>query len=50
MKLHITKTDLELFAEFDAAFATHDDFKSHSGKIIFLGHIPICFKSNKQKN
>ena len=49
LKLHINKTDLELFAEFDAAFATHEDFKSHSGKIIFLGHIPVCFKSNKQK-
>ena len=36
MKLHIKKTDLELFGQFDAAFATRPDFKSHSGKIIYI--------------
>jgi len=28
LKLHITHTDLELFGQFDAAFATHTDSKS----------------------
>ncbi len=49
LKLHITHTDLKLFGQFDAAFATHTDFKSHSGKIVYLGTVPIWFKSNKQK-
>ena len=49
LKMHITKTDLDLFAYFDASFAIHPDYKSHSGKLIYLGDIPIWFKSTKQK-
>jgi hypothetical protein len=49
LKMHINKTDLDLFAYFDASFAIHPDYKSHSGKIIYLGDIPIWYKSTKQK-
>ena len=49
LKMHITKTELILFGSFDASFAIHRDYKSHSGKIIYLGHIPIWCKSTKQK-
>jgi len=49
MQMHIIETDLELFAQFDASFATHEDMKSHSGKLINLGNIPIFYKSTKQQ-
>ena len=49
MKMHIVPTDLELFGYFDASFANHTDFKSHSDKIIYLGDVPIWYKSTKQK-
>ncbi len=49
MKMHIVPTDLQLFGYFDASFANHTDFKSHSGKIIYLGDVPIWYKSTKQK-
>lgn len=50
LKMHITKTDLDLFGYFDASFAIHPDMKSHSGKVIYLGEIPIWYKSTKQKS
>ena len=49
MVMHISPDTLNLFAHFDASFAIHDDFKSHSGKIIYLGKVPIYVKSSKQK-
>ncbi len=49
MIMHISPGDLELFAHFDASFAIHDDMKSHSGKIIYLGKVPVYVKSSKQK-
>lgn len=50
MQMHITQTDLTLFAQFDASFATHEDMKSHSGKLIYVGNIPIFYKSTKQQH
>ncbi len=48
--MHIAETDLNLFAQFDASFATHEDMKSHSGKLIYIGNIPIFYKSTKQQH
>ena len=50
MVLNINPEKLDLFAHFDASFAIHNDMKSHSGKIIFLGKVPIYVKSSKQKS
>ena len=50
MQMHITDTDLTLFAQFDASFATHEDMKSHSGKLIYIGNMPIFYKSTKQQH
>lgn len=49
MVMHISPGNLDLFAHFDASFAIHSDMKSHSGKIIYLGKVPIYVKSSKQK-
>ena len=49
MVMHISPEKLDLFAHFDASFAIHNDMKSHSGKIIYLGKVPIYVKSSKQK-
>jgi hypothetical protein len=36
-------------AHVDASFATHDDYKSHTGVVVSLGEGPIFVKSTKQK-
>jgi hypothetical protein len=43
--------NMNLFAYFDASWASHSDLKGHSGVVITLGHngFPIYCKSQKQK-
>ena len=33
----------------DASFATHKDYKSHTGAVITVGKAPVFYKSSKQK-
>jgi hypothetical protein len=49
--LWIRKSDLKLFAFFDAAFAVHLNRRSHSGSLFTLGNMgnPIHWKSQVQK-
>ena len=49
LKLEIN--NMNLFAYFDASWASHSDLKGHSGIVITLGHngFPIYCKSQKQK-
>lgn len=43
------ETDLRLRVYVDAAFALHDDGKSHTGMVVRLGGATVLVKSSKQK-
>jgi hypothetical protein len=49
--LKMEVNNMNLFAYFDASWASHSDLKGHTGVVITLGHngFPIYCKSQKQK-
>jgi hypothetical protein len=50
IKYHLAPTQpLNVISYFDAAFATHDDSKSHSGVTIFVAGMLVYASSKKQK-
>lgn len=48
--IHVSNTAITgISAMIDAAFAAHEDGKSHTGQVIFLGDMVVQAKSTKQK-
>lgn len=48
--IHVSNSDITgVSAMIDAAFAAHEDGKSHTGQVIFLGDMVVQAKSTKQK-